>query len=1056
MRKIIPALLIVTMLLAAYPVALISVRAGYGNGEGDATHYPLIAGQTICLGEVLVWHNDTHLSVKYVLFDNATAEGWLITGIHLHANTSLAGIPNSNGNPIPGQFMVKRTYDPGVNSTEAFAIDLAANGWLCGVNLFIAAHADVERLIGENCSTPAPEELPQSVTMSISWPVTGGSYYFPQVNVTDGGILAGKYGGWCADTDRNIEKYKNYTAQVFSSLGTLPDGLVEYPGNLSKINWILNQGFVGKSSQGGYGAFTYGDVQRAIWELIDDEQSNSSLNGWDINRVNEILTGANQNGGFVPGCGQVYAILLVPVDDSRICAQIVIIERELGCACAPVYQRETAWGGTEEFPGASWARYILYELTCGGGATPPDISVVKDAKTSYTRTWQWDIEKSVDPSEWHLFKGDSGTSTYTIQVTKTGYVDSGWSVSGSISITNNEDFAVNITSVTDVVSPDIAANVEFPVTFPYMLGAGETLEGNYTAALPDASSRTNTLTVTIEYSGQTFEYSATANVIFGDPTTVVNDEITVEDTDGTTWSFNTNGSAIYEKTFSEAGTYENTATIKETGQSDSATVVVRVYELQIEKTAETSFTRTYSWTIEKTGDLTSLTLPVGETSTANYQVDVDATFKDSDWAVSGEIKIVNPAPIAANITSVTDVVSPDIAANVEFPVTFPYMLGAGETLEGNYTAALPDASSRTNTLTVTLQNYDYSRGSPKLSGTTDFTVALNFSFVESEITEVDECITVTDDKYGDLGTVCYPDAPKTFIYSLDVGPYATPGTYYFDNTASFETNDQGINGSDSWSIEVTVQAPVRICGYKFYDLNANGEWDDGEPAVQGFRIQLSDASGSPLAIAHTDSEGWYCFEINDAGTYIVSEVMPCGWVNTTAASLTIEVLGTENGDIRVDFGNVCLEQGYGGKTIGFWSNKNGQALINSGDILALNGLNLYTPSGWTYPPFTDKTQIRTYLLSANARDMRWMLSAQLVGTMLNTRHGLDALTLVYVGPSAYVPTGFITIGEIMDSANDALTGNDRGAQGYWKGLLDDINNNRLYFVCEEPCDVVYP
>ncbi|MDH7555889.1 MAG: SdrD B-like domain-containing protein [Candidatus Methanosuratincola sp.] len=851
MRKIIPALLIVTMLLAAYPVALISVRAGYGNGEGDATHYPLIAGQTICLGEVLVWHNDTHLSVKYVLFDNATAEGWLITGIHLHANTSLAGIPNSNGNPIPGQFMVKRTYDPGVNSTEAFAIDLAANGWLCGVNLFIAAHADVERLIGENCSTPAPEELPQSVTMSISWPVTGGSYYFPQVNVTDGGILAGKYGGWCADTDRNIEKYKNYTAQVFSSLGTLPDGLVEYPGNLSKINWILNQGFVGKSSQGGYGAFTYGDVQRAIWELIDDEQSNSSLNGWDINRVNEILTGANQNGGFVPGCGQVYAILLVPVDDSRICAQIVIIERELGCACAPVYQRETAWGGTEEFPGASWARYILYELTCGGGATPPDISVVKDAKTSYTRTWQWDIEKSVDPSEWHLFKGDSGTSTYTIQVTKTGYVDSGWSVSGSISITNNEDFAVNITSVTDVVSPDIAANVEFPVTFPYMLGAGETLEGNYTAALPDAS-------------------------------------------------------------------------------------------------------------------------------------------------------------------------------------------------------------SRTNTLTVTLQNYDYSRGSPKLSGTTDFTVALNFSFVESEITEVDECITVTDDKYGDLGTVCYPDAPKTFIYSLDVGPYATPGTYYFDNTASFETNDQGINGSDSWSIEVTVQAPVRICGYKFYDLNANGEWDDGEPAVQGFRIQLSDASGSPLAIAHTDSEGWYCFEINDAGTYIVSEVMPCGWVNTTAASLTIEVLGTENGDIRVDFGNVCLEQGYGGKTIGFWSNKNGQALINSGDILALNGLNLYTPSGWTYPPFTDKTQIRTYLLSANARDMRWMLSAQLVGTMLNTRHGLDALTLVYVGPSAYVPTGFITIGEIMDSANDALTGNDRGAQGYWKGLLDDINNNRLYFVCEEPCDVVYP
>ncbi|MDI9609446.1 MAG: hypothetical protein QFX34_04100 [Candidatus Verstraetearchaeota archaeon] len=61
MKKTVLALLIVTMLLAAYPVALISVRAGYGNTEADATHYPLIAGQNIYVGEVLVWHNDTHL-----------------------------------------------------------------------------------------------------------------------------------------------------------------------------------------------------------------------------------------------------------------------------------------------------------------------------------------------------------------------------------------------------------------------------------------------------------------------------------------------------------------------------------------------------------------------------------------------------------------------------------------------------------------------------------------------------------------------------------------------------------------------------------------------------------------------------------------------------------------------------------------------------------------------------------------------------------------------------------------------------------------------------------
>ncbi|MEJ5293045.1 MAG: hypothetical protein WHS82_05555, partial [Candidatus Methanosuratincola sp.] len=469
MKKAILAIFILVLLMAAYPLALLSVRAGYGNTEDDATHYPLIAGQHIYVGEVLVWHNDTHLSAKYVLFDNATADGWRITMIQLHANTSLEGIPQSPGGPIPGQFMIKKSYDPGVTSTEPFAIDLAANGWECGIDLYIAAHANVERETLEmDCSTPAPEDLPEYVTMSVSWPVTGGSYYFPQVNITDGGTLGGQYGGWCADTDRNILKYTNYTAQVFSSLVPLPDGIVEYPGNLSKVNWILNQGFVGKPSPGGYGTYTYGDVQRAIWELVDDNQSETDLREWNESRVGEILAAADQHGDFVPGCGDVYAILLVPVDGSRISAQIVIIERELDCACTPVIQRETAWGGTNEFPGASWARYILYELTCGGGVTPPDISVTKDAYTSYTRTWQWEIDKSVCPETWHLFNGDSGTSMYTVEVTKTGYTDSGWAVSGNITVTNNWNAPVEIVGVTDIVSPDIVASVDFGgITFPY-------------------------------------------------------------------------------------------------------------------------------------------------------------------------------------------------------------------------------------------------------------------------------------------------------------------------------------------------------------------------------------------------------------------------------------------------------------------------------------------------------------------------------------------------------------------------------------------------------------
>jgi hypothetical protein len=159
-----------------------------------------------------------------------------------------------------------------------------------------------------------------------------------------------------------------------------------------------------------------------------------------------------------------------------------------------------------------------------------------------------------------------------------------------------------------------------------------------------------------------------------------------------------------------------------------------------------------------------------------------------------------------------------------------------------------------------------------------------------------------------------------------------------------------------------------------------------------------------------------------------------------------------------------LEQGCGGKTLGFWSNKNGQALITSSDVSALNGLNLYTPSGWSYPPFsttltTAKTQIHDYLLSATATDMRWMLSAQLIATKLNVLHAfLTGSTIVYVDPSTYVPSGFISIGGIIENANAALALPHpayRSLQEFWKNVLDNLNNNEFDFVCPTPCRVEY-
>jgi hypothetical protein len=440
-----------------------------------------------------------------------------------------------------------------------------------------------------------------------------------------------------------------------------------------------------------------------------------------------------------------------------------------------------------------------------------ELQVSKDAHPSFTRTFTWEIEKTVTPATWDLFTGDSGTSAYTVSVDKTT-TDSAWAVNGTITIHNPDPVnAATITDVADVISGIDEKDLELNcgVSFPHTLAAGGTLQCTYNASLPDASTRTNTATVTT--SGKVNGGTGTAEVNFANAT--INEvglsSITVDDTyTGDLGAFSDDGSTTYNRTFTcaaDEGQHNNTATIVETQQSDSASVTVNCHELTVTKDATTSFQRTWTWTIEKTGDQTALKLSVGQSFLVNYTVVVNATEQDSAYAVSGNIAVNNPAPIPATLTSVADVISGFGAATVDCGVTFPYELAALGTLNCTYSASLPDATDRTNTAAATLQNHNYaSDGTSTPSGTTDFTGSAAVKFSSSPSTEEDECITVSDDKYGDLGTVCANQLPKTFTYSLTVGPYTTCGEYTYVNTASFVTNDSGTNGSDSWTVNVDV------------------------------------------------------------------------------------------------------------------------------------------------------------------------------------------------------------------------------------------------------------
>jgi hypothetical protein len=333
--------------------------------------------------------------------------------------------------------------------------------------------------------------------------------------------------------------------------------------------------------------------------------------------------------------------------------------------------------------------------------------------------------------------------------------------------------------------------------------------------------------------------------------TIVNNSIDVDDTNGGSWAFSTGGSVSYTRTFScaDKGTNPNTATIRQTGQSDSASVQVRCYDLAVSKDVMTTFDRDWTWTVSKTAPESSLTLSTGQSYVVSYSVTVTGTATDSNWKVQGglnDIQVHNPAPIAATINSVSDVISPAIAATVACGVTFPYTLAAGATMICTYAADVPDASARTNTATAVLQNHAYPGATP--SGTTSFAGSAAVDFSTAIITETDECIDVTDGLTGALGEVCAAagtkTATQTFSYTSTVGPYTECGTYEHINVASFVAGDTETADSDTWTIDVNVPCAGCTLTIGYWKTHAGFTGNNADMVTELLPIWLGTSGGA--------------------------------------------------------------------------------------------------------------------------------------------------------------------------------------------------------------------
>lgn len=385
LRSIIVSLVIAIILITALPTPVLGADTTTSAGA-DTTAITLNGAYTVDLiagggnvksakdvGDVCIWNDGTNLYVEFKI----TADKIGISGAQVQVATSLAGIPQSNGNPVPGQFLYKSGVLGYVNSYK-FTIPLDP-AWTPSTKLYIAAHADVGSP-GITSLTDFQPTLPDTVHITVlGTPYEGGPSYIPDLCVSGGTCLDGHYNAWCVDALHPIYVNCNSLAYVYSSYETLPSsvtqaGIIAHPENLGAVNWIINQNFVTS------GAYTYGEVQFAIWLLLinpDPEVLKQSPivnqylgEGWVANAV-ALYDCALTHNSYVPGCGEKLVLILVPTDGcGHICGQVCIIPICIPCipgtsetAWASITTRNTAGGITAlnyPFSGKNWATYVTY------------------------------------------------------------------------------------------------------------------------------------------------------------------------------------------------------------------------------------------------------------------------------------------------------------------------------------------------------------------------------------------------------------------------------------------------------------------------------------------------------------------------------------------------------------------------------------------------------------------------------------------------------------------------------------------------------------------------
>ena len=259
-------------------------------------------------------------------------------------------------------------------------------------------------------------------------------------------------------------------------------------------------------------------------------------------------------------------------------------------------------------------------------------------------------------------------------------------------------------------------------------------------------------------------------------------------------------------------------------------------------------------------------------------------------------------------------------------------------------------------------------------------------------------------------------------------------------------------------VDCTLPPQGSLSACKYYDFNTNGQRDPNEISLAGWPMSITPLDGGIPAVGTqtTDTTGCVTWSGLDPSLspYSITEGTPiqANWVQSNGATQNVNVVA--NQIATVDFGNYCTVPS-GGLTLGFWSNKNGQALITSADLAALSALCLKNGTGADFDP-TSASALKSWLLGASATNMSYMLSAQLAAMTLNIRHG-------FVLDTSFDLCSGKTIAQLISDANAALCADgftpagdpNRAQQESMKSCIDQLNNGAPV-VPATPCPYSFP